>query len=402
MNKECLISVHRARQLLEQNIISLDKEESSLADACEKFLAEDVCAPANHPLFSQAAVDGFAVRFEDVSSGNPLFIAGEVKAGEKPAVQVSSGKAVRIFTGAAVPAGADTVLMQEDAEWDDRQVKFHGARFKRGSNVRVGGEQFKKGDVVLRKGVALAPGAIGLLASLGIGKVKIHQPPKLKLLITGSELVTVSSGKNGSELPEGKIFESNGVMLQAALKSAGFNCSVSFIPDDVRQLAQAITDAKKNYSILLITGGVSVGNYDFTPAALEQNGMNPVFHGVAQKPGKPLLFARDKDCAVFGLPGNPGSVLTCFYVYVLPYLKACVQANAFKASCFLPLANEYHKPRGKTFFVTVKAGENGLEILSWQQSYMLRSWGEAHGVAELDEQSENFAKGHMIPMYFFK
>ncbi len=402
MNQERLISVQSARQLLEQNIISLAREESSLIDACEKILAEDVYAPANHPLFNQAAVDGFAVRFEDVSNGNPLFIAGEVKAGEKPSVQVSGGKAVRIFTGAAVPAGADTVLMQEDAEWDDRQVKFHGTRFKRGSNVRANGEQFKKGDVVLRKGAVLAPGAIGLLASLGIGKVKIHQPPKVKLLITGSELVTASSGKNGRELPEGKIFESNGIMLQAALKSTGFHSSVGYIPDDARQLAQAIADAKKDYSILLITGGVSVGNYDFTPAALEQNGINPVFHGVAQKPGKPLLFARDKDCTVFGLPGNPGSVLTCFYVYVLPYLRACAQANAFKPSCFLPLANEYHKPRGKTIFIAAKAGKNGLEILSWQQSYMLRSWGEADGVAELEEQSENFAQGQMIPMHFFK
>ncbi|HXH19272.1 MAG TPA: molybdopterin molybdotransferase MoeA [Chitinophagales bacterium] len=402
MNRNDLISAARARQLLAENLIPLAQKESSLKDSCGSILAEDVFAPANHPLFSQSAVDGFAIRYDDTASSNSLVIAGEVKAGEKPSLRVSAGKAVRIFTGAPVPEGADTVVMQEDAEWDEAHVKFHSQHFKRGGNIRPAGEQFKKNDTVLRKGTVLNPQAIGLLASLGIGRVKIYEPPEVKLLITGNEVVMTSENGKPGNLPEGRILESNGAMLRAALEANKISFSIDFVEDDAAQLAKAVANARKNYPLILITGGVSVGDYDFTPAALKQNGMKPIFHGVAQKPGKPLLFACQKNCAVFGLPGNPGAVLSCFYAYVMPYIRACMNAGSFQPSFFIPLTTDYRKPAGKTFFVAAKAGKNGVEILPWQQSYMLRSWAVADGIAELDEQAENFTKGQMVAMHFFK
>lgn len=373
----------------------------SLTEAAGRFLAEDFPAPYPLPIFDQSAMDGYAIRFDDLpgdheqdlSGKGQLKVAGEVKAGD-PVFAVPPGEVVRIFTGAQVPAECDTIVMQEQAERDGEWVRFTG-NIKMGDHVRRKGEQLAQGSTALVAGTMLDPAAIGLIGSLGGSSVKVREKISVTMITTGSEFA-----ESPEDLKQGKIFESNSNMIRAAVQQMGLECRIRIVHDDLEAITQVIEEEKAISQVLITTGGVSVGEYDFTTTALGQAGFETVFHKVNQKPGKPLLFCRSDAGVAFGLPGNPRSSLMGFYNFVYPYLRKAMGANQLYLPSFkLPLAQGYKKRDGKAHFVTGNFSEGQIAISGKQNSHLLKSFVDAQAIVMIPAEKDIWEAGEMVRVW---
>lgn len=370
-------------------------------------LSHPLPSPIDHPTFDQSAVDGYALRYDDLSQ-NPTNIPGQppipipqplpitptqIRPGDPADQPLVPGTCVRIFTGAPLPPGADTVVMQEHTRTEDGHLHILDPRLVRHANVRFRGEQIRQGDIALQAGQVLDPAAIGYLATLGIETVQVHRKPRVAVLVTGNEFTAP-----GQPLQHGRIYESNGQMLQAALLPYAAHTDILHVAEDRTAMEAAIAAAADQYDLLIATGGVSVGDHDHTRPAFEAQGYTTIVHGVAQKPGKPMYFATRGTQAAFGLPGNPRAVLVCFYVYVLPFLQACMgQSEPGLRKLTLPLAQDWkRKPDGKTHFVTCRFRGQGCEIIDDRASHMLRSFVGADGLVALPPEPVDFPAGTLV------
>ncbi len=311
-----VIAVGRALRLVLDATPVLGTERVGLAAACGRVAAEAVVSTRAVPAAANSAMDGFAVRGADVATAPArLRIVGSAPAGTLLDVPVEAGTAAKIFTGSVVPDGADTVVRVEDTEEHDGVVTVQ-VPIRPGANVRLAGEDIAPGAVVVPAGTVLGPADVGVLASLGRATVAVYRRPRVTILSTGAELVEVD------EVPgPGQVVNSNAYALAAAVVEAGAEPLVLPIVrdrfDDIRDRLLEASAA----DVVLSTGGVSVGEFDFVKEALDALGVERLFWKVAQKPGKPLTFGRRGGCGFFGLPGNPVSALVCFYVYVRPALR---------------------------------------------------------------------------------
>lgn len=385
-----MISVSEAKSLIQQHCFSSKTVELSIVDATGFILSEPVFSLVDTPPFDQSAMDGYAFSFADWDEKSQLHVVGEIQAGSSFSRKLQALQAVRIFTGAAVPNGADTVVMQEKTIPNEHSVLITDTLIAKGANVRPKGSQTQKGAMVLDTGHRINPASVSLLASVGIHKVKVYANPTVSILVTGKELV-----KPGNEIAEGMIYESNSYGLHAALKQLNIApVSVDSVDDDKDLIAKAISKELTS-DILIITGGVSVGDYDYVASALENCGVEKVFHKVKQKPGKPFYFGIKNNTLVFALPGNPAAVMTCFYEYVLPAIQSFTKINYFKKTALL-LANSYKKKAGLTHFVKGKTNGPSVEILNSQESYLMNSFAHADCIVELPEDSELFKAGDIL------
>lgn len=361
-----------------------------IASAAERVLAQDILAPIPSPIFDQSAVDGYALLYTDREQ--TLRVVGEIKAGDPADIGIGPGECLRIFTGAPVPASADTVVMQEYAERSGDTVRFSDAGLKKGGNIRLKGEQLEAGAVALQGGRILDAAGIGLLAMLGIAEVTVVVPPRAAIIVTGNEFA-----EGPEDLRQGKIYESNGTMLQAMLSSEGFESRYVVAEDDPEAMLASVAAAAVDAELVIMTGGVSVGAYDFTRASLEGAGFETVFHKVNQKPGKPLLFARKGEQVAFGLPGNPRAVLMCYYQYVRPWLRQAMGLSQLQLPTLrLPLIGERRKRDGKTHFVTGVLRDGQVDLLGGQNSHMLKSFAEADAIVTLPAAQDTFSPGALL------
>lgn len=314
----------------------------------------------------------------------------EIKAGDAGNTPLQPGHCTRIFTGAPVPPGADTVVMQEYTTLSPTGISIRDTNLKKGGNIRLRAEQIRKGDLALEAGECISPAAIGFLASLGIREVQVRKPLKVKILVTGNEFAETEG-----DLLAGKIYESNGQMLRTALARENIIAEYETVPDDLSITTNMVREAAESHDLLLITGGVSVGDYDFTRPALEANGFEIVFHKVNQKPGKPLLYARREEVTAFGLPGNPRSVLVGFYMYVVAHIHQRMAAQPIgMPQIRLPLSHDFRKrDDGKTHFLTGQLSGNGVKILGGQGSHMLQSFARAQAIVTLPGNQTAYPAG---------
>lgn len=391
-----MITPDEARALIAQHTPTLKAQTISTDKALGYCLEANAYSPHDHPLFDQSAMDGYAYRFEDLDKFEHLRVIGELPAGSTVLPTLESGEAVRIFTGSVNPPTADSVIMQEHVRREGDSIKITVPQNKKGKHIRRKGEQIKRGDIAIEKGTLLDAAAIGFLASIGVREVSAVARPTAGIIATGDEFISPAE----APLP-GQIFESNGVMLEGLLKQSGFDKSERITRKDSREsISSAIKTMADKHNILLITGGVSVGDYDFTPQALEDAGFEIIFHNINQKPGKPLLFAVRNDCVAFGLPGNPRSVLACFLQYTLPALKKL----AGNASCQLPqlmvpLAEPISNPSKKTLFLFAAFSGSTVIPLTTQQSHMLMSSVNAPAMIEVDADRELLEKGTPVKVH---
>ncbi|ACQ93372.1 molybdenum cofactor synthesis domain protein [Tolumonas auensis DSM 9187] len=287
----------------------------SLANSQGHILAEDVLSPLNMPPFDNSAMDGYAFRFAEWVDGQTLAIAGTALAGQPFTADIPAGACLRIMTGAQVPAGLDTVIMQEHMAQTPEGVLFTQPP-KAKANIRYLGEEIRTGDVVLKAGSRLHARALPLLATLGLSEIKVRRRLKVAIFSTGDELKMP-----GTPLQAGEIYDSNRYGIEAMLNRMGIEClNLGIIPDDPAQLRDTFIQAAQSADAIITSGGVSVGEADYTKDLLLELG-EVGFWSVAMKPGKPFAFGKIRDKHFFGLPGNPVSAFVTFYQLVQPALR---------------------------------------------------------------------------------
>ncbi len=391
-----MIAVAEAKHIVRTNCHALEPVMLPLEQAGGLVLAEDICAATDIPAFDQSSMDGFAFRFEDYRLHGKLKIEGEAAAGNTVGFTVKPRSAARIFTGAALPPGADTVVMQELTTVENDELIISDSDMQKGNNVRPKGFEVKAGALALKKNTPLSPAAIGFLAGMGIASIKAYPKPAISIIITGKELQ-----QPGKPLLYGQVYESNSFMLEAALQRIGIaGIQIQWIDDNPGLLQQALAEALPGSDIVLLTGGVSVGDYDFTAAAAKACGVNCLFHRVKQRPGKPLYFGKKENRLVFGLPGNPSSVLTCFYEYVIPALEELTMQKNIVRTDRLPLACSWQKNPGLTHFLKAHAANGKAQPLAAQESYRLSSFAEANSLICLEEEGSEYAAGEPVEVHW--
>ncbi|QKJ62730.1 gephyrin-like molybdotransferase Glp [Flavobacterium sp. M31R6] len=387
-----MISVQEAFSTLEQNLPALHKVEYPLFKARKHILAESILSPINMPPFRQSAMDGFALCLHDALVYE---IVGEIKAGDSHKVELLPGQAVKIFTGAAVPDSAQAVIQIEKVSANGTQLLLDELAEPE-TNVRPIGEQISEGDLALEKGTLLNAAAIGFLAGLGFTNVKVFQMPKIGIVVTGNELT-----KPGTPLEHGKVYESNGIMLQSALLDAYYDAVTLYeVNDDFENTKSKLNDALTNNELVLVSGGISVGDYDFVARALRELQVQTLFHKVNQKPGKPLFAGKFQNKMIFALPGNPAACLTCFYVYVLPTLAIMSGAEAnYKQAILFPLSDDFEVRNSRSQFLKANISNGEAQILSHQNSSMLNSFSVSNGLIYVPHGHYELKKGDMVEVY---
>ena len=385
-----MISVQEAKKLIEESITALPPLQIPLAEASGFILAEDVYAPVDLPPFPQAGMDGYAFAYQqDIGF---YTIVGEIAAGADQVPALNPGEAVRIFTGAPVPTGADTVVMQEKVKVDANRMVLMDPDLQRGQHVRPQGSDLCKGSLAMVAGQKLTPAGIGFLAAMGFLHISVYPAPRVSIIVTGDELQMP-----GQPLSYGQIYEANSYSLRAALKQMVIHSTlIHCVGDDLTRLQAVIHEALKLTDLVLITGGVSVGAYDFTPDACLQNGVKPVFHKIKQKPGKPLFFGMKGHQPVFGLPGNPSSVLTCFYQYVYPAIGRMMKQTFALHSTKARIDQSYSKPAGITHFLRASLDGDQVNVRKGQESYRLQSFMSADAFIVLPESCTSVQAGEWV------
>ncbi len=315
-----MIAVDQAEaQILDLVQPIAEMETIPLMTATGRILAEAVTSGADFPHWDNSAMDGYAVRAADVATAPvTLTVVEEIPAGVQPQQRLEPGQAARIFTGAMLPEGADTIAIQEEATQTGDRVTLHTAP-RPHAFVRHQGEFCRQGDALLAPGTAIGPAEIAVLATAQAAEITVYRRPKVAIFSTGNELVPPDG-----TLQPGQIVDSNQYALAAFVAQQGaIPLPLGIVPDDPEQLRETIRSAIDQADIVLSTGGVSVGDYDFIDALLAELGGNIHIHSVAVKPGKPLTVATFPDCLYFGIPGNPVSALVSCWRFIAPALRKC-------------------------------------------------------------------------------
>lgn len=391
-----MLSVQEAKALISSRTSLRTSVILPLDKALSRILATSIYAPLSIPAFEQSAMDGYAFRFDAWQQTPGLDIVGEMAAGTATRLSIEGAQATRIFTGAPLPAGADTVVMQEKVQVEGNRLTILDKELQPGSNVRPIGSEIRKGELVLPNGALLTPAAIGFMAGLGMDEVPVHPAPFITIIVTGNELQTP-----GKPLAYGQVYESNSYTLRTALQQMQIT-SVAHLAaeDDFDKLLQTVAQALSVSDMVLVTGGVSVGNYDYVAQALETCGVIPVFHKLKQKPGKPLYFGTRDEQLVFGLPGNPSSVLTCFYEYVYPCIREQMgYAQTALSTLQAPLLHDYSKKPGLTHFLKGYWNGESVKILQAQESYRMQSFAVCNSLVVLPEETTDVRKGQMVEVH---
>lgn len=380
-------------------------ERRGLLDARDAFLAEAVYARSSIPPFSNSAMDGYAVQAEDLvgaTASHPrrLPLAGESRAGGDPPAPLAPGSAMRIFTGAPMPPGADAVVIQEDTELRDDGVHVRVAPVT-GAHVRERGSDLGTGEMMVGRGARLGPGELGLLAAQRVAAVTVYRRPRVAILSTGDELRDL-----GDPEEPGTIVNSNAYALAAAVREAGAIPEIlPNVPDDLEVTVSRVREGLKA-DLLITTGGVSVGDYDFVKLAFERCGVSAEFWKVRIKPGKPLTFGKAGEVPVVGLPGNPVSALVTFEVFVRPGIRKMVgDPRPFRPVRTVRLTHDHrHSPKRPELArarIEAVQGELQAEMHRLQGSGSLPSMVGIDGLVLLEAGVEQFAAGTLLPAVLF-
>ncbi len=388
-----MISVKEALEIIADNTLPLAPVFIPLKQANGLVIAEDLFAPIDIPAFPQSGMDGYAFAFEEGKTSYQL--NGEVPAGDNRSIEVTKGTAIRIFTGAPVPPGADTVVMQEKTKIIDGILHIQDENIKMGLNVRPRGAEIKEASLAIESGTKLNPVAIGFLAGLGINQVFVYPRPRVGVLVTGNELQSP-----GQPLSYGQVYDSNSYSLKAAMNQVYIdNIEFRQSKDDIEQLTTQLAQLLEISDLVLMVGGVSVGDYDFTLKAFERCGVAPIFHKIKQKPGKPLLFGKKGEQLVFGLPGNPASVMTCFYKYVLPAIGILSQTGENLKTLQVPILEDFQKPTGLGFFLKAYFDGQTVSIKPGQESFKLSSFVQSNCLLYVEEGVTEVKAGSTVSIH---
>lgn len=399
------LSVEQALMQIDSLISPIEETVTlGLTEALQHVLAEAVTSPINVPPHRNSAMDGYAVRGKDLSDSTEveLKVIGTAFAGNPFTAEVTQAECVRIMTGAQVPTGTDTVIMQEHVEREDDVIRI-GPGHQAGQNIRHPGEDIAKGEVVLEAGTLLRAAELGLLASLGIPAIKVKRQLKVVFFSTGDELRPV-----GEPLAEGQIYDSNRYTLYGMLKDMNVEIiDLGVIPDQPQAVEDAFNQAAQLADVVVTSGGVSVGDADYVKQTLDKLGQVN-FWKIAMKPGKPLAFGKIKRAVFFGLPGNPVSVMATFYQFVQPALRRLSgQTRVMPVIIKLPCSEKLKKRSGRTDFqrgIMEYDAEGNLSVRSvgMQASHILSGMSRANCFIILPRESGDIEAGTLVEVQPFE
>lgn len=399
-----MINVDEALRMVLECVNSLDAETVEISDSLGRVISEDVYSDCNIPAFDYSAMDGYALKYSDTRGASPespkaLRVIGELRAGGSVLLKIENGQAVKIMTGAPIPEGADAVLMVEHTRGEGSDVLIF-EEVENGENIRRVGEDIKRGDFVIQKGTSLREAHVGMLAALGISKVKVTKKPSVAILATGDEVINIDG-----KMEPGKVRNSNAYSLSSQVVTAGgipVNKGIARDePDELRTKLRACLEC----DVIITSGGVSMGEYDLVKNTLVELGMEQKFWKVAVRPGKPNLFGVIHGKPVFGLPGNPVSSMVGFEIFVRPaILKMLNQSDDPKKEIEAVLEEDIRKKKGLRLFIRAQTRwEDGLyrtKTTGPQGSGILSSMVLANSLIILPEDEEFVEKGRRVRVRF--
>jgi molybdopterin molybdotransferase len=394
------LKVAQARQQILDSVSPIQAEEKKpLRSALGHVLAETIKSPLDVPGHTNSAMDGYAMRGEELPSDDTLElkVSGTAYAGKGYNGSCEPGCCVRIMTGAPMPTGCDTVIMQEHAERTGENMIRIGSGHRTGQNVRYAGEDIPRGSTVFETGRTLTPADIGILASLGVAEVKTRLRPRIAFFSTGDELVGV-----GQALAEGEIYDSNRYSLYGMLRRLNVDIiDMGVIPDDPHALRKTFEDAGRIADMVITSGGVSVGEADYTKPILDELG-DMHFWRIAMKPGRPLVFGKLRNAHFFGLPGNPVAVMVTFYQFVQPAIEILASGKAKQPLMIAASASrDIRKRAGRYEFLRGIFEQDGNGHFSvaptgTQGSGILTSMSKANCFIHLPEENAGIAEGETV------
>ncbi len=407
VEKDCcsgsgLLAMEDAMKQMEEAVSKVSETEMvTVMDSLDRVLAEDIVSSINVPPHANSAMDGYAFRSDDKDLGVQLKVVGESMAGHPYDGIVESGQAIRIMTGAKIPEGADTVMMQENTLRDGDRLELLKWP-EAGNSIRHAGEDIKRGEIVVKAGIRLSPVDLGLLASLGKTDVKVFIRLKVAVLSSGDELA-----RAGEALPAAGIYESNSIVTLSILKRLGCETlDMGIVEDDPAKLQSAFSKATQWADVLITSGGVSVGDADYIKDVLEKMG-SIGFWKLAIKPGKPFAFGHLDNCIFFGLPGNPVSAMVTMHQLVVPIIKLmqgedCQQAPSFSVN----VSTKLRKVPGRKDFQRGKLikdenGKNSIKMFRTQGSGVLTSMSESNCYLVLDIEQQSLEPGDEVQVVPF-
>ncbi|QSZ26883.1 molybdopterin molybdotransferase MoeA [Aceticella autotrophica] len=386
--------------LISTNVLGIERID--LLSSLGRVLAEDIYAYDYLPPFDKSAMDGYALKSSDTlnaSKENPieLTVRGSIKAGDDFKKEIETGQTYKVMTGAPIPLGADAVIEIEKVDIKDKKIIINRP-VKSNNNIINKGEEVSFGELALPKGKIIRPPEIGFLASLGQEYIPVYNLPKVALIITGNELINIDK-----KLQPGKIRNSNEYSLKALLESIGIKSVLSFgiIPDDKEVIIQKIKEALAEVDVLISSGGVSVGDYDFIDEILNKIGFKIHFTSVSIKPGKPITFATYEDKLFFGLPGNPASIITTFEEFVKPALKKMKgEVDVLPKKISIVLGEDIKAKTERRKYIYVKIEKKSDKYYAYnagsQSSSQLKTMTRANGIIIMPEEKNIVKKGEML------
>jgi molybdopterin molybdotransferase len=395
-----MVSVAEAESIILSNKTTNLVTEVEIAHAIGYVLAEEIKADRDFPPFNRVAMDGIAINYTAYEQGRREFqISGVQAAGSPPQNLPNHTHAVEVMTGAMLPAGADTVIRYEDLEIKQSIARILTESVTRNQNVHTVGQDAKQGDLLLEPCIRISPSEIALIASVGKNKVRIYTLPRIAIVSTGDELIAIEE----HPLPW-QVRRSNVYALQAALSELNVISSIFHIKDDEEVLNLELNKILNEFDVIILSGGVSKGKFDFVPLVLEAQGIKKLFHQVTQKPGKPFWFGKGDTKIVFALPGNPVSTHLCFYRYIKPWIMSCLGLPAKSAQAILATDFTFKAPL--TYFLQVKVKHEQGKLLAYPDagggSGDFVNLKNVDGFLELPSTQSEFKAGEVLTYYAFR
>ncbi len=394
-----MISVEEALNKILDEVSPLGLEKVSILAALGRVVGEDVIAGRAIPPKDNSAMDGYALRREEIrgaSSGNPvrLDVVEEIPAGAAPTKSIGSGQAARIMTGAPIPDGANAVVRMEDTRKEGARVAVF-AEAAQGQNIRYAGADVQRGEKVIPRGEIIRPVEVGMLAALGRSFILVHQRPLVAVVVTGDELAEIDEAPS-----EWKIINSNSYALAALVRECGAVPLQIGIARDSREDLNAKFRAAMRADLIISSGGVSAGDYDLVKEIMQEAGNRMQFWQVAMKPGRPLAFGALGSVPIVGLPGNPGSSMVCFEQFIRPaILKMLGRGNLFRMTIRARLGEMIRKKEGVRHFIRalIRQDEDGFSVVTTGQCVgVLKSMVRANGLIVLPEEVTVVGPGELV------
>lgn len=391
-----MISYEEALEIVLNTSISFENEKVPLFKSLGRILAEDVFSDINMPPFNKSAMDGFAIKSDEID--RQLEIVETIKAGSAPLKGITSGKCSRIMTGAPIPLGSDMVIMVEHSKVEDNKLTV--TEKKDGRNVCYLGEDFKVGDKILSSGTFITPAEMAALATIGCDPVSVKRQPVIGIIATGSELIEPIKKPKNAQIRNSNSYQLYGQILQTGCRAEYFG----IVEDDEENISKLIQTNLDKVDILLLTGGVSMGEFDFVPDVLQKAGFEVHFSKVAVKPGKPTLFCSKGNKFVFGLPGNPVSTFMIFELLVKPFCYKLMDANHSPVIIKCLMKDDFNRKQDKrTMYLPVHINrDRTVDQISFHGSADINALSRANGFISIPIGVKSIKKGTEVDVTFIK